>query len=111
MRETTSGKIVVLLNFLGFSQIESLLIFWALGVSFVALVMMGVDKSSAKMRRTRISENTFGAISFLGGFSGVILGGILFHHKVSKPSFWTPVVLALLFWGILFVYVFGLMRL
>ncbi len=82
-----------------------------MGVSLAALVMMGADKASAKLHRTRISENTFGLISLAGGFSGVILGGLVFHHKTSKPEFWLPVAVALFLWGALFLVVFHVVHL
>jgi len=81
----------------------SLVVLWIAVWSFLALIMMGIDKASAKLRRTRISERTFGVVSLLGGFPGVLLGGILFHHKTSKPRFWIPVIVALLLWGALLV--------
>jgi len=80
-----------------------LVFLWIAVWSFLALIMMGIDKASAKLRRTRISERTFAVVSLLGGFPGVLLGGILFHHKTSKPRFWIPVIVALLLWGALLV--------
>jgi uncharacterized membrane protein YsdA (DUF1294 family) len=79
------------------------LLLWILGLSILALILMGVDKAAAKLRRSRIRESTFGLLSFLGGFPGVLLGGIVFHHKTSKPSFWIPVFGALVLWGIFFL--------
>jgi len=73
--------------------------------------MMGVDKARAKARGSRIRENTFGAISILGGFPGVILGGLVFHHKTSKVKFWMPVVVALLLWDVLFLIAFNIVKL
>lgn len=84
----------------GLSGSYSLLIFlWTGTLSVISLILMGIDKASAKLRRTRISEKTFGVLSLLGGFLGVILGGIIFHHKTSKPRFWVPVVVAVLLWS------------
>ena len=64
--------------------------------------MMGFDKSRAKLRRGRISEKTFWLTAIVGGFLGVIVGGLLFHHKTAKPSFWFPVVIAVLLWIAIF---------
>ncbi|HYB02887.1 MAG TPA: DUF1294 domain-containing protein [Nitrososphaerales archaeon] len=75
---------------------------WIVLLSLAALIMMGVDKTSAKLRGSRISERSFGVISILGGFPGVILGGVLFHHKTSKLRFWIPVIVAMFVWGLLF---------
>jgi uncharacterized membrane protein YsdA (DUF1294 family) len=88
----------VLLGVAAISPLDVLL-FWGLVLSLVALVLMGVDKASAKMRKARVRESTFGAIALFGGFAGVILGGLIFHHKTSKPRFWLPVILALVLWG------------
>jgi uncharacterized membrane protein YsdA (DUF1294 family) len=86
-----------------FMDLLSLEFLWIAVWSFLALIMMGIDKVGAKLRRSRIRERTFGVISLLGGFPGVFLGGILFHHKTSKPRFWIPVVVSLLLWGALLV--------
>jgi len=72
---------------------------------------MGIDKSSSRMHRNRISEATFWIISFLGGFPGIILGGIFFHHKTSKPSFWPPVVISAILWVFLIISISGIIHL
>ena len=89
--------------FYGFSFQISLLLLWALFMSVIALIMMGADKANAKVRRSRISEKTFGVITILGGFPGIIIGGFLFHHKTSKPRFWIPVFVAMILWGTLYL--------
>jgi uncharacterized membrane protein YsdA (DUF1294 family) len=104
------GKREFLLIFEPFGTYSLIFLSWALLFSLAALIMMGVDKASAKLHKTRISENTFGLISLLGGFFGVIIGGLIFHHKTSKPEFWAPVAVAVLLWGALFLVVFHLIR-
>jgi len=84
-----------------FPQID--LLYWISAIGFLALVTMGIDKGAAKLRKTRIRESTIWLIAIIGGFAGVILGGLLFHHKVSKGSFWPPVVFAAILW-ILLIY-------
>ena len=92
-------------SYFGLSTIETLFLFWMVLISVVALVMMGIDKTSAKLRKSRIRERTFALISFFGGFGGVIVGGILFHHKTSKPRFWVPVFLSVIVWILLYLIV------
>jgi uncharacterized membrane protein YsdA (DUF1294 family) len=48
---------------------------------------MGFDKLSAKAESERVPELWFVLISLLGGFTGVLLGIFVFHHKTSKRSF------------------------
>jgi uncharacterized membrane protein YsdA (DUF1294 family) len=72
---------------------------------FLGLAAMAADKTSAKLGFDRISERTLALLALAGGFTGVILGGLFFHHKTSKPEFWVPVGLATILWGaVLLVY-------
>ena len=70
-----------------------------LGAGVVAVLMMGLDKLLAVSRSYRISERFLWLLAFAGGFWGAVPGGILFRHKIYKPSFWVPVGLALIAWG------------
>ena len=84
------------------------LLFSYLGVLFfLGLAAMAADKASAKLGFDRISERTLALLALAGGFTGVILGGLFFHHKTSKPEFWVPVGFATLVWvAVALVYYF-----
>ena len=56
-------------------------------VSAVGLILMGFDKLSAKVASERVPELWFLLISLAGGFTGVLVGVFIFHHKVNKPTF------------------------
>ena len=71
-----------------------------LGVGALGVLLMGVDKFAAISGNRRLSERLLWSLALAGGFWGVILGGILFHHKTHKPSFWVPVGLAIMAWGL-----------
>jgi len=60
---------------------------------------MGVDKLLAVGRRSRISERTLWGTALVGGFLGIFVGGLVFHHKTSKTEFWVPVVVSALLWA------------
>ncbi len=68
--------------------------YWVAGVSLIAFVLMLADKLAAKMGASRVAEVTFFTFSLLGGFPGVILGGLAFHHKTSKGEFWVRTLVA-----------------
>jgi uncharacterized membrane protein YsdA (DUF1294 family) len=70
-----------------------------LGVGALGVLLMGFDKLMAISGSYRLSERFLWLLALAGGFWGVILGGILFHHKTHKPSFWVPVGLATIAWG------------
>ena len=72
--------------------------YWIALLSVVGLGAMGLDKLLAQNKRGRLSETSLWLVALLGGFVGVILGGILFHHKTSKARFWVPVGIALASW-------------
>jgi uncharacterized membrane protein YsdA (DUF1294 family) len=55
---------------------------------------MGFDKLSATIKSERAPEIWFVMISVVGGFVGVILGMLIFHHKTSKTSFQIKIVMA-----------------
>ena len=97
--------------FTGPVTLLDVLLVWTLILSVIALVLMGIDKAKAKRRMRRTRESTFGLISLLGGFPGVILGGVIFHHKTSKAKFWIPVIVALVIWDVLFLVVSHVVRL
>jgi uncharacterized membrane protein YsdA (DUF1294 family) len=64
---------------------------------------MAEDKSQAQRqekpaKRERISEKTLHEVALLGGFPGITMGAWMFNHKVSKQSFWPPVVLSIIIW-------------
>jgi uncharacterized membrane protein YsdA (DUF1294 family) len=75
---------------------------WLLAVGAVGVIAMAVDKGMAHLHwGSRLSERSLWFIALGGGFLGVILGALLFHHKTSKGSFWPPVALAVILWVIL----------
>lgn len=63
-------------------------------LSILAVLLMGFDKRNATQHRMRISEISFVYLAFLGGFPGILMGGILFHHKTKKRTFQLKIVFA-----------------
>lgn len=82
------------------------LILWTGLWDLFGFALMGYDKHLAVSQehgrhQDRVSERTLHEIALVGGFIGIIAGARMFHHKVSKASFWGPVVAAILIWGVL----------
>lgn len=84
----------------------SLLLQWVALVSLFGFAAMGIDKMLAVGRRSRVSERTLWGTALVGGFLGIFVGGLVFHHKTSKPQFWAPVGLSALLWVAGLVYLF-----
>ena len=66
-------------------------------INGIALVVCGWDKFCAIRHRWRVPERTLLLLAAVGGSVGMLLGMILFHHKVSKKKFilGVPLILAL----------------
>lgn len=62
--------------------------------------LMGLDKVLSITGFERIGERDIGLVALAGGFIGVTAVGLILHHKVSKPSFWVPVVLGWILWSV-----------
>jgi uncharacterized membrane protein YsdA (DUF1294 family) len=76
----------------------SLLLDWVALAGLCGFAAMGIDKMLAVGRQSRVSERTLWLTALVGGFLGVVFGGLVFHHKTSKPGFWAPVVVAVVLW-------------
>lgn len=56
-------------------------------ISFIAVIVMAIDKFAAIYHKRRIPEKMFFVISLLGGSAAVYLSMTLFNHKTQKNSF------------------------
>ncbi len=56
-------------------------------INTFSFTLMGLDKRKAIKHKFRIPELTFFLLSCIGGYLGIIIGGIAFKHKTSKLSF------------------------
>ena len=68
-------------------MVKDLIWAYLLLVNAGSFLLMAFDKLSAKLDSERVPEMWFFLVSLAGGFGGVVLGMLAFHHKTSKPSF------------------------
>jgi len=78
---------------------EFILLIWNVCV----MLIYGVDKMLAKMKKRRISESFLLTVTYLLGCYGAMFGMVLFNHKTSKMKFRTLVPLAVILWTAIFV--------
>ena len=57
-------------------------------LSFITLIIYGIDKVKAKNNANRVPEKTLLGLSALGGALGGFLAMILFKHKTKRWYFW-----------------------
>jgi len=81
----------------------SLLFEWVALASLFGFAAMGIDKLLAVGRRSRVSERTLWVTALIGGFLGIVVGGLVFHHKTSKAGFWAPVMTSTILWMVVLV--------
>lgn len=92
-----------LILFSQYSLLNDVVLTWVIVLGLIAFVLMGYDKLASKIGpKRRVRERNFWVLSGLGGFIGVCLGALVFHHKVAKKSFWPPVIVSIVAWLILF---------
>jgi uncharacterized membrane protein YsdA (DUF1294 family) len=86
---------------------QGALLEYLLVLSILGGLAMLADKVSAMIGSDRISERDLALVALAGGFTGIILGGLMFSHKTSKPEFWVPVLTATIIWlAVLIAYFF-----
>jgi len=65
-------------------------------VNIIAFILAAYDKRTAKIKKTRISENKLLAISLIGGTFGLLFAMLFIKHKTSKISFITKFIFIIL---------------
>lgn len=76
-------------------------------LNFLTFILMALDKVKAVYKKRRIKERLFFLLSFLGGFVGIILSGLLFNHKTTKKSFQLKTFLSSLLFAVgLYIYLY-----
>ena len=65
-------------------------------LSFITLIIYGIDKVKAKNNANRVPEKTLLGLSSLGGAFGGFLAMILFRHKTKHWNFWFINILSLI---------------
>ncbi len=82
---------------LSYSRGEQILYVYILLISLIGFILMGIDKYKAKKERWRIKELTLMIIAFLGGSIGILIGMVIFKHKINKKKFYIGVPLLYIF--------------
>ena len=65
-------------------------------MSFITMVVYGVDKRKAVKEQSRVPEKGLFVLGFFGGSIGGIVGMIVFSHKTKHIYFWILNILFLL---------------
>ncbi|WP_051531045.1 DUF1294 domain-containing protein [Clostridiisalibacter paucivorans] len=65
--------------------------FYFLIINIFAIINMFLDKKKAKNQEWRIKESTLIITAFLGGASGIMIGMIIYKHKLRKKKFYLGV--------------------
>lgn len=83
--------------------ITGIYLFLLVLISFITMVVYGVDKRKAVRNDRRIPEKTLFALSFLGGAIGSLFGMVLFAHKTKHWYFWALNIIFLIIQAIILV--------
>ena len=72
-------------------------------MSFITLIVYGVDKRKAVKEKMRVPEKALFTLSFFGGAIGGLVGMLIFSHKTKHVYFWILNILFLLLQIVLFI--------
>jgi len=74
-------------------------IVWYFGsINIFAFILFGIDKLNSIKDRRRVPELSFHFFSLIGGVIGILLGIILFRHKLRSRNFLLIEFTILLIW-------------
>ncbi len=71
-------------------------LFLILLMSFISLIIYGIDKRKAVRGQNRVPEKALFGLGFFGGAVGSLFGMILFSHKTKHVYFWILNILFLI---------------
>jgi uncharacterized membrane protein YsdA (DUF1294 family) len=76
-------------------------IVWYFGsINLFSLILFGIDKLNSTKERKRVPELSFYFFSLIGGVIGVLLGIVLFRHKLKNKLFLGIELSLFLVWAI-----------
>lgn len=75
-------------------------------LNLISFLSMAYDKRTAIQGKKRIPEKILMIFSLMGGFLGIILGGLVFLHKTKKRSFHFKISLMIWLHVLLIYFVF-----
>lgn len=79
-----------------FNNKEIALLTYIFVINMVAFLIMALDKVRARKDAWRIKEITMMLVALLGGATGILLGMVVFRHKINKNKFSVGIPLLLL---------------
>ena len=65
-------------------------------INILAFILFGIDKMKAEKNQWRVSESTFIILGFLGASMRILIGMVIFKHKLSKKKFYIGIPLMLI---------------
>ncbi len=80
---------------------QKYILYFLLGMNLLLFLLMAIDKIKAINKSWRIKEATLLTFGLFGGSVGLLLGMILFRHKIRKIKFLLLTPLFIILHGIL----------
>lgn len=82
------NKVGFIMNILSnFNNKEINFLIYIIFINIISFLLFGVDKFKATKDKWRISEITFIILALFGGSNGILLGMVIFKHKINKIKF------------------------
>ena len=82
-------------------------IVWYFGsINLFSFILFGIDKLNSTKERKRVPELSFHFFSLIGGVLGLLLGVVLFRHKLNNRYFLLLQLIILILWMIALYFIF-----
>jgi uncharacterized membrane protein YsdA (DUF1294 family) len=72
---------------------EVIFLIYLIIINLASFLVFGLDKKKAQVGHWRISERALLVLGFLGGSIGILIGMVVFKHKLSKEKFYIGIPL------------------
>ncbi len=80
---------------------------WYFGsINIFSFILFGIDKLNSTKDRKRVPELSFHFFSLIGGVIGILLGVVLFRHKLKSRYFLLIQFIILLLWMLAIFFIF-----
>ncbi|MCI8631144.1 MAG: DUF1294 domain-containing protein [Firmicutes bacterium] len=90
-------------------KISEIIIIGLLIYNLITFLIMGIDKFLAKKEKRRISEATLLVNAYTLGGIGILLGMLVFRHKIRKAKFIILVPIAVIVNTVAFVGIYAIL--
>ena len=82
------------------------ILWYFVSINLFSFILFGIDKLNSIKERKRVRELSFHFFSLIGGVLGLLLGVVLFRHKLNNRYFLFIQLVILILWIVALYFIF-----